>query len=128
VLPIIKADGPEQPTSTEGNGQQRTSKEGAAFGEQTGHDELLRRGLEPVGSTDGKYQDGTTGIDGVYKNPSPPPDYVIAEYKYNTAGLEKGLADGTNQMDDQWVDSRLIDKVGREEAANIREAIDAGNV
>lgn len=89
---------------------------------------MVRNGYEPVGKTDGQYKPGAKGIDGVYRNPSPPPDYVVTEVKYNTSQLSKRLADGTNQMDDRWLGSRLADKVGEVEAELIHEAMDAGTV
>jgi hypothetical protein len=48
--------------------------------------------------------------------------------KYNKAQLEKGLADGTNQLDDRWVRKRQEDKVCQIEAAKIREAMRNGAV
>lgn len=114
-----------------GNGvkiSQLTNHEKAAIGERTGHQRMLDKDLEPVGKTDGVYEKGKNGIDGVYKNPNPPPDYVIAEYKYGSAQLEKGLADGTNQMSDRWVEDRLVAKVGNKEADRIMESMRSGQV
>jgi hypothetical protein len=96
----------------------------AALGEKTAHNKMLQRQMEPLGSTDGVYRPGETGIDGVYKNSCPPPEYVITEVKYGKAKLEKRLADGTNQMDDDWVTNRLFKKVGPVEAMKIENAID----
>ena len=45
------------------------------------HDKMVQKGYQPVGKTDGNYEPGKTGIDGVYKSPTPPPDYVITEVK-----------------------------------------------
>jgi hypothetical protein len=95
---------------------EKTNHEKAAFGERTAHDRMTEKGYEPVGNTDGNYQPGKQGIDGVYKNPSPPLDYIITEVKYGTAKLEKGLSDTTDQMDDMWVQNRLDKKVGLEES------------
>ena len=82
-----------------------------------------------MGKTDGKYVEAQKGIDGVYKNANPPPDYIITEVKGGeSAKLSKGLADGTNQMDNEWVSKRLVDKVGPEDAAKIRDATDKGSV
>ncbi|WKJ88907.1 hypothetical protein QZJ86_12840 [Methylomonas montana] len=58
---------------------EKTNHEKAAFGERTAHDRMTEKGYEPVGNTDGNYYPGKQGIDGVYKNPSPPPDYIITE-------------------------------------------------
>jgi len=53
------------------------------------------------------------GIDGVYENANPPPKYVIAEAKYNTAQLSNTKRSG-RQMSDKWIDgeNRLIEAVG----------------
>lgn len=109
-------------------GRVSNSHKKAAFGERTAHQEMSKKGYEPVGDTDGAYKPGQQGIDGVYKNPSPPPDYVITEVKAGSGQLQKGLADGTNQMDDTWVRQRLESKVGMEEAARINQAMDEGSV
>ncbi|MEB9559696.1 T7SS effector LXG polymorphic toxin [Bacillus cereus] len=54
------------------------------------------------------------GIDGIYENSSPPPKYVIAEAKYNTAQLSN-KKDG-KQMSETWIDGsrRLESTVGEE--------------
>ncbi|AVS64770.1 hypothetical protein C8245_02835 [Paracidovorax avenae] len=125
------ADAAKAGDAAKGNGvkiEKLTNHEKGAIGEKTGHQAMVDKKMEPVGKTDGVYEPGKNGIDGVYKNPNPPPDYVIAEYKYGSAKLEKGLADGTNQMDDAWVDKRLVEKVGKEQAEAIRDAMDAGKV
>ncbi|UPQ78116.1 hypothetical protein M0M57_10825 [Flavobacterium azooxidireducens] len=44
------------------------------------------------------------GIDGIYEFSTPPPKYVIAEVKYNTATLSKTKTkSGGAQMSEQWV-------------------------
>ena len=98
----------------------------AALGEKTAHDKMLQQpGMEPLGSTDGQYRPGKTGIDGVYKNTRPPPDYVITEAKYGKARL--GQTEDGKQMSDSWLtDERLIAKVGRKNAISIRDAIKHG--
>lgn len=94
---------PESPTGTSGV-VVRSSTDKAAFGERAAHDKMVQKGHEPIGKTDGSYVEGHKGIDGVYKNANPPPDYIITEVKAGEhAKLTKGLADGTNQMDDVWV-------------------------
>lgn len=62
------------------------------------------------------------GIDGVYENANPPPQYIIAEAKYNTSKLGNTL-DGP-QMSDDWINGsdRLTDAVGEEAANQIRLA------
>ncbi len=43
-----------------------------------------------------------------------PPEYIIGEAKYGTSSLTKNLADGTNQMDDNWIAIRMENAVGAE--------------
>ena len=57
------------------------------------------------------------GIDGVWKNKTPPPEYFITETKYDSATLKKG------QMSDDWVRKNLVKAVGEEEAVLLREAM-----
>ena len=71
---------------------------------------------------------GHQGIDGVYYNPNGNPPYIIAEAKYNTSRLSKGLADGTDQMDYEWIENRLNNTVGKRQADKIREAMQIGDV
>ena len=105
----------------------QTSTQKAAFGEKTAHDKMLQQGFEPVGSTDGQYQPGQTGLDGVYKNHSPPPEYVITEAKYDTSKL--GWTKDGKQMSDGWLTpGRLAKKVGEAEAKAIRKAMRNDNV
>ena len=101
----------------------------AAFGEKTAHNKMLQRQFEPLGSTDGVYHPGETGLDGVYHNTLPPPDYVITEAKYGKARL--GMTRDGKQMSDDWLTKRrLIDKVGEENADIIRQSLrrDDGSV
>ncbi len=105
----------------------QTHHQNAAFGEKTAHDKMLQRQMEPLGSTDGQYRPGKTGIDGAYKNHSPPPEYVITEAKYGKSKL--GWTEDGKQMSDRWLtDERLIDKVGAEDADAIRQAMKKQNV
>ncbi|MFC3931614.1 hypothetical protein ACFOSE_02235, partial [Streptococcus dentapri] len=71
---------------------------------------------------------GHQGIDGVYYNPDGHPPYIISEAKYNTARLSKGLTDGSNQMDYEWIQNRLKDAVGSEHYKAIRRAQYTGDV
>lgn len=63
------------------------------------------------------------GIDGVYErtNIDGSKSYVIADAKVNHSQLNKGLADGTDQMSDAWIDKRLDNAVGKEKADEIRD-------
>ncbi|KVV47943.1 hypothetical protein WK81_02465 [Burkholderia ubonensis] len=101
----------------------------AAFAEYAANERMKVKGYEPLGKTDEPYQPGETGIDGIYKNPRPPANYIITEVKFEGAPLKKNLADHTNQMDDAWVDKRLTKAVkdGKEVAA-IRKAMQDGKV
>jgi len=49
---------------SERNHSERSPKEGAAFAEKVAYEEMLSRQFEPMGSTDGVYHDGATGIVG----------------------------------------------------------------
>ncbi len=79
--------------------------------------DIVKVGDDPLGR----------GIDGVWKNTNPPPDYVITEAKYGTSKLGT-LQDGTKQMSDKWVNGRLNDAVGLETADKIRLADSDGLV
>ena len=68
------------------------------------------------------------GIDGVYYNPNGHPPYIISEAKYNKAKLSKGLADGTDQMDLEWINNRLDRAVSEEHLAAIQDAMEFGDV
>lgn len=114
---------PDQKTSTPLNNHQK-----AAIGERTAHDEMVSEGHQPLGNTNGIYQPGQTGIDGVYKHASPPPDYIITEAKYGTAKLGN-TADG-KQMSDSWVTgSGRLEKAGlsQKDVRAIREGLEFGD-
>ena len=86
----------------------------------------IGKGYNPIHSprvTDLEHKSGQ-GIDGVYEktNPDGTKSYVIADAKVNFSRLNKGLADGTNQMSDAWIDKRLDAAVGKEKADEIRDA------
>ncbi|WP_373720317.1 hypothetical protein [Bacteroides heparinolyticus] len=46
------------------------------------------------------------GIDGIYKNNTPPPKYVIDEAKYNSSQLNQKTKSGP-QMSDDWIENRI---------------------
>jgi len=121
----------DKPPKGDGVRIRRTAHEGAAFGEQKAHAKMKEMGYERI-DKGGEYKPGRNGIDGVYRNPNPPPDYVIMEAKYNTAKLGDTV-DG-KQMSDSWVNGettgfdRLREAVGPRTADKIRESIDAGRV
>ncbi|SIS37955.1 hypothetical protein SAMN05421768_10636 [Chryseobacterium joostei] len=74
---------------------------------------------------------GHQGIDGVYENASPPPQYIIAESKYGSSDLSKNTKDGP-QMGDNWIlgGDRLENAVGTDKADDIRFELEnnPGNV
>ncbi|MCW1929306.1 cytosolic protein [Bhargavaea beijingensis] len=57
------------------------------------------------------------GIDGVYENSSPPPKYIIAEAKYNSAQLQH--TKHHRQMNNDWIDERLEDAIGKIKAEEV---------
>jgi hypothetical protein len=79
--------------------------------------DLVKAGDDPLGK----------GIDGVWKNTNPPPEYVITEAKYGSSRLGT-LKDGTKQMSDKWVSDRLGDAVGEDTELQIRDAEARGQV
>ena len=89
--------------------------DGKGFEKMNG--DLVQVGDKPLGQ----------GIDGVWKNGSPPPEYVITESKYGSSQLST-LKDGTKQMSDKWVSDRLDNAVGEEAADDIRYASSRGQV
>ena len=67
---------------------------------------------------------GHTGLDSVYKNPNPPPDYFVTDAKYGTAGLGK-LVGGTKQMSPAWIRERVEATFSRREARRILDSYEA---
>uniref|UniRef100_UPI000686F0E4 hypothetical protein n=1 Tax=Paucisalibacillus globulus TaxID=351095 RepID=UPI000686F0E4 len=99
-----------------------TTKQKGNYGEMKMDVHLEKQGytrisLDRVTSLDDKI---IQGIDGVYENSSPPPQYIIGEAKYGTSQL--GKTKTGKQMSDEWIDSRnrLDNAVGREKADEIR--------
>lgn len=87
---------------------------------------------EGYGKLNGKLTEigdapGGRGIDGIWKNADPPPEFVISEAKYGSSQLST-LKDGTRQMSDKWVVDRLHKTVGLEAAELIEDAIARGQV
>ena len=67
------------------------------------------------------------GIDGVWRNTAPPPEYVITESKYGSSSLST-LQDGTKQMSDEWVFDRLPKAVDSATGSAIQDAYSRGQV
>ncbi len=61
---------------------------------------------------------GHQGLDSVYRNPNPPPEYFVTDAKYGTSGLGK-LKDGTKQMSPVWIRERVEAAFSRREARKI---------
>ncbi|WP_157779776.1 hypothetical protein [Celeribacter ethanolicus] len=67
---------------------------------------------------------GHTGLDSVYTNPNPPPDYFVTDAKCGTAGLGK-LKDLTVQMSPAWIRPRVKDSFSKREARRILNSYEA---
>jgi hypothetical protein len=114
-----------------------TTKERAEIGEAVAHQMMLQNGYKPLGNTNGQYQQGQTGIDGVYEAPASkqPPKYVVVEAKYGKARL--GKTKGPNgekrkQMQDEWVTDVPPDRLkkaglDRKQQKEIREGLEDGD-
>ncbi|MGH1367766.1 MAG: hypothetical protein ACRBCL_04060 [Maritimibacter sp.] len=98
-----------------------------AFGETMADDWAANKGWEKLnGPNNTMDTPGHQGIDGVYRDPGPPPRYVVADAKYGSADLGT-LVDGTKQMSPKWIRDRLDDAVGDERLARkISKDHDAG--
>jgi hypothetical protein len=106
----------------------RTTAEKGVFGEAKGDEYMAGKGMQKMNGAPVKVGDKPVGqgIDGVWKNPSPPPDYVITETKYGSSRL--GNTQDGPQMSDNWIDKRLDKAVGPKEADNIRDSMLDGKV
>jgi len=93
----------------------KTNKQKGNYGEMKMDDYFESQGYERISNdrVTGLDDKLSKGIDGVYENANPPPKYVIAEAKYNTAQLSNTKRSG-RQMSDKWIDgeNRLIEAVG----------------
>jgi len=109
-----------------------TNAQKGVFGEHVSDIHMANRGhtkLNDGGAmTPVNGQARGTGIDGVWRNATPPPEYIITEAKYGTSRLGQ-TADG-QQMSDTWVlgSNRLENAVGQQEANRIRRAMASGRV
>ena len=68
---------------------------------------------------------GHQGLDSVYRNPNPPPDYFVTDAKYGSAALGR-LKDGTQQMSPDWIKERLDQVFSRAEANRINRSHEPG--
>jgi uncharacterized Zn-binding protein involved in type VI secretion len=98
------------------------------FGEYCADQLMKSLGFEKVNGPLTQLTDSPKGpgIDGVYKNTNPPPQYVIADAKYGTSKL--GMTKSGKQMSPEWIDDRLDKAVGPIEAQKIRDADFDGEV
>ena len=66
------------------------------------------------------------GIDGIYRNQTPPPSYVINETKWESSEINQHTKSGP-QMSEQWVRDR-INALDGAEKFKLKEALDDGDV
>ncbi|WP_223559679.1 PAAR-like protein [Chryseobacterium lathyri] len=106
----------------DGDIELNTSARKGNFGEMTADRDMMDKGYEPLHQRLTDIDASThQGIDGVFKNPGPPPSYVVVDAKYGQAGLNT-LTDGTRQMSDKWIQDRLGNTVSRQELRNITQS------
>jgi hypothetical protein len=96
------------------------------------HQQMIQNGYKPLGNTNGEYQPGQTGIDGVYEAPESkqPPKYVVVEAKYGKARL--GKTNDGKQMGDDWVTSKAPNRLkdaglSQEQRDDIRDGLKDGD-
>jgi hypothetical protein len=108
--------------------KEQTNAQKGVFGEAKSDAWMEDRGYKKLNGDPVQVGDSPKGhgIDGVWENPTPPPQYVITEAKYGSSRL--GMTQDGRQMSDTWVDNRLNDEVGKSTADAIREADAEGNV
>ncbi len=108
--------------------KQSTARKGV-FGEHHADTWMDRHDMEKLNGPLTQLDDAPqgTGIDGVWRNPVPPPEFVVTEAKYGASDLGS-LTDGTRQMSDKWIDARLDKAVGPDLADEIRDADARGQV
>jgi hypothetical protein len=128
AAPARPAARPAEPPPQEVPISQQSNAAKGVFGEAKADQHMAGQNYEKLNGKITEIGDKPhgTGIDGVWKNTSPPPEYVISEAKYGSSKLST-LKDGTKQMSDTWVDDRLDKAVGRRMANQIREAIQNGD-
>lgn len=109
--------------------QDFTRNEKGVYGEAQSDNYMQDEGFQKLNGDIVKVGDPPLGpgIDGVWRNTAPPPEYVITESKYGSSTLST-LKDGTKQMSDDWVDQRLNKAVGEQTANAIRDADARGQV
>jgi hypothetical protein len=123
------ADNEESTSSDAVKPKKKTNAEKGVFGESKADEYMENKGFKKLNGNLVKEGDSPKGrgIDGVWENTNPPPDYVITEAKYGSSNLNT-LKDGTKQMSPEWIDARLDREVGPTTAAKIRDADLDGSV
>jgi len=109
-----------------------TNKQKGNLGEMASHNNMLKnKNLKRLGddAPSGLDDKIKKGIDGIYENADPPPDFIIDEAKYGKSALNQAPKDGP-QMSDDWIkgSKRLEKQVGDVKANAIRDALKKGNV
>ncbi|BBH26298.1 hypothetical protein SG0102_12320 [Intestinibaculum porci] len=107
-------------------GEKLTDAEKGNLGEMLMDQYYIARGYRPIHKdrvVDLEHKSGQ-GIDGAYEkeDANGKKVYVIVDAKVNSSRLNKGLADGTDQMSDEWVVKRLEKAVGKKKADEILDA------
>jgi hypothetical protein len=118
------AGGEGSPPARKGDPPNKTK---SLAGEAAGRDYMQKNGFEKISSDKGW---NAPGVDDIWKNPNPPPDYVVTEYKYGSSGL--GNTRDGRQTSDGWLNGintgrdRVADAVSFEESIKIRNSMEAG--
>lgn len=96
-----------------------SNAEKGVFGEAMSDDWMSNQGYQKLNGPLVQVGDAPIGrgIDGVWRNPSPPPEYVVTESKFGTSRLGTTKKDGP-QMSHPWIRSRLESAVGNRRAAD----------
>jgi hypothetical protein len=123
------AGGGEAPPATQAPKRESPNKTKALKGEAAGQDYMQKNGFEKISSEKGW---NAPGVDDIWKNPNPPPDYVVTEYKYGSSTL--GSTKDGRQTSDDWLNGintgfdRIEAAVGKADADLIRNSASSGGV
>ncbi|MBC8081718.1 MAG: DUF4280 domain-containing protein [Hymenobacter sp.] len=82
--------------------------------------------LSPLDAPAGRH-----GLDGVWKNATPPPEYIVTETKYisnSKSKIEGKLDRPQDQMSDKWIKKNLDELKDTDLADKIRDAVANGQV
>ena len=109
-----------------------TNAEKGIYGEHVSDVFMANRGYTKVNDGGRMTQVGDaprgTGIDGAWRNPNPPPEFIITDAKYGTS-QPKMTADG-KQMSEKWVkgSNRLERATGLRQSQQIEDAMTRNSV